>query len=102
MLERIDFVRDLAQNRKTNYYWDSLLFLDERNIEFPVQIVDFFDELLFQNTLPQANRNLLLDYLNTNSDGASERLYRMNPQDFKDRVEEFVSLMLSMPQWNFQ
>jgi uncharacterized protein (DUF1800 family) len=102
MLERIDFVRDLSQNRKADYIWDSLLFLDERNIEFPQQLVDFFDELLFQNTLPEANRNLLLDYLATNSDGASVRLNRMNPQAFKDRIEEFVGLLLSMPQWNFQ
>jgi len=31
MLERIDFARDLAQNRKTDYYWDAILFMDERN-----------------------------------------------------------------------
>jgi len=30
------------------------------------------------------------------------RLDRMDPEDFKDRVEEFVGLLLSMPQWNFQ
>lgn len=102
MLERIDFARNLAQNRKADYYWDSLLFLDERNIETAQQIVDFFDELLFQNTLPEANRNLLLNYLTTDANGAPLRLNRLNPQDFKDRVEEFVGLLLSMPQWNFQ
>ncbi|MHC4433755.1 MAG: DUF1800 family protein, partial [Planctomycetota bacterium] len=102
MLERIDFVRDLAQNRRAEYYWDSLLFFDEHNLATPLQIVDFFDELLFANTLPEANRNLLLDYLATNSDGVPMRLNRINAQVFRDRVEEFVGLLLSMPQWNFQ
>ncbi|UCF17186.1 MAG: DUF1800 family protein, partial [Phycisphaerales bacterium] len=102
MLERIDFARDLAQNRKADYSWDSLLFCDERNLETSLQILAYFDELLYQNTLPEANRSLLLDYLATNSDGVPTRLSRLNPQDFKDRVEEFVGLLLSMPQWNFQ
>jgi hypothetical protein len=102
MLERIDFVRDLTQNRKNDYSWDSLLFLDQRNLETPVQIVDYFDELLYQNTLPEANRNILIEYLSTNSDGVSLRLNRSAAQDFKPRVEDFVGLLLSMPQWNFQ
>ncbi|MHC4169688.1 MAG: DUF1800 family protein, partial [Planctomycetota bacterium] len=102
MLERIDFVRDLAQNRKADYYWDALLFLDERNLETSLQIVAYFDELLYQNTLPEANRSLLLDYLITNSDGVPLSLDRLNPRDFRNRVEEFVGLTLSMPQWNFQ
>ena len=102
MLERIDFVRDLAQNRKSDYYWDALLFMDERNLETTLQIVAYFDELLYQNMLPEANRSLLLDYLATNSDGVRLRLDRMDPQAFKERVEEFVGLLLSMPQWNFQ
>ena len=102
MLERIDFVRDLAQNRKADPYWDALLFMDERNLETTLQIVAYFDELLYQNTLPEANRSLLLDYLARDSDGVPLRLNRLDPQDFKERVEEFVALLLSMPQWNFQ
>lgn len=102
MLERIDFARDLSQNRTTDYYWDALLFLDERNLRTSQQIVDYFDELLYQNTLSEANRALLLEYLATDSAGVSMRLDRMKPQEFKDRVEEFVALLLSMPQWNFQ
>ena len=102
MLERIDFVRDLAQNRKADYYWDAILFMDEQNLETSLQIVAYFDELLYQNTLPEANRLLLLDYLATNSDGVPLQLDRSDPRDFKTRVEEFVGLLLSMPQWNFQ
>ncbi len=102
MLERIDFVRDLAQNREDDYYWDALLFTDERNLETTLQIVAYFDALLYQNTLPEANRSLLLDFLATSPDGVPVRLDRLDPQAFKERVEEFVALLLSMPQWNFQ
>ena len=40
--------------------------------------------------------------LATDADGQSKRLSRLNRQDFQMRVEEFVGLLLSMPQWNFQ
>ncbi len=102
VLERIDFVRNLAQNRRNNYNWDSLLFLDQRNLETPEQIVDYFDELLYQNTLGEANRNLLLEYLTTSSEGAPQQLDRAAPQAFTNRIEDFVGLLLSMPQWNYQ
>ncbi|TKJ38165.1 MAG: hypothetical protein CEE38_05250 [Planctomycetes bacterium B3_Pla] len=102
MLERIDFVRELSRDSNAEYYWDAILFLDERNLETAAQIVDYFDELLFQNTLPEANRNLLLEYLATDANGEPRRLNRLNPQDFQRRTQEFAGLLLSMPQWNFQ
>jgi hypothetical protein len=102
MLNRIDFARALAQNRENEYLWDPLSLLDERNLTTADQIVDFFDEQLFQNTLPQANRNLLLDYLTTDTDGTARPLDRSRPQEFERRMQDFVSLLLSMPQWHFQ
>ena len=102
MLQRISFARALAQNRHGEYLWDPVALIDERNLETGEQIVGFFDELLYQNTLSAANRNLLVVYLITNVNGMPEPLDRSKPEDFRQRIEEFVSLLLSMPQWNFQ
>lgn len=102
MLERIEFVNDLAENREGAFGWDSLGLLDTGGVESPEEIVGFFDEILFQGTLPEANRNLLLQYLTTDGNGESEALERADAEDFQRRIEELVGLMLSLPQWNFQ
>lgn len=102
MLKRISFARELAQNRGTDYVWDPVGMIDERNLESAEQIVGFFDELLYQNTLSAANRNLLVVYLITNLNGMPDPLDRSKPEDFRQRIEGFVGLLLSMPPWNFQ
>ena len=102
MLKRISFARDLAQNRNAEFLWDPVGLIDERNLESAEQIVGFFDELLFQNTLSAANKNLLVVYLITNLNGMPQPLDRSKPQEFQERIQQFVSLLLSMPQWNFQ
>ena len=58
-------------------------------------------QLLFQNTLPSANRTLLLEYLNTDDNG-NPLPFSSSRGDFERRVEELVGVMLSMPQWSFQ
>lgn len=102
MLQRISFARDLAQNRNAEYSCDIVGLIGEKNLRTPIQIVDFFNELLYQNTLSEANKNLLMTYLTTNFDGVDEPLDRTKRQDFQQRLQQFVSLLLSMPQWNFQ
>ncbi|MBN2316629.1 MAG: DUF1800 family protein [Sedimentisphaerales bacterium] len=102
MLKRISFARDLALNRNDEFFWDPVGLIDERNLESAEQIVGFFDELLFQNTLSAANKNLLVVYLITNLNGMPQPLDRSKPQEFQERIQQFVGLLLSMPQWNFQ
>jgi hypothetical protein len=102
MLERIEFVNALAENRSGDFAWNSLGLLDAGDIDTPEGVVDFFDEILFQGTLPEANRNLLLEYLTTDEGGQPRALERADEEDFRHRVEELVGLMLSLPQWNFQ
>ena len=102
MLERIEFVNALAENRSGDFAWNSLGLLDAGGIDTPEGIVDFFDEILFQGTLPEANRNLLLKYLTTDEDGQPKALERADEEDFQSRIEGLVGLMLSLPQWNFQ
>ena len=102
MLERIDFVRELAENRNTEYIWDPLRVLGERDMETADQIVNFFNELFYQNNLTIANKFLLLNYLTTDENGNPISLDGMNTQDLREQIQETVGLILSLPQWHFQ
>ncbi len=102
MLERIEFVSALAKNGNADYQWDAAALLDLWNLQTPEQIVDFFNEVLFQRTLSQANRALLLDYLTTDSNGQPSPLDPTNRADYRRRAERLAGLVLSLPQWHFQ
>jgi len=64
-------------------------------------VVNYFNRLLFQNSLNQTQRNILLKFVNTN---AAERPKNLDPAaaDYTQKVQELVGLILSMPQWQFQ
>ncbi len=64
-------------------------------------VVNYFDRLLFQNSLNQTQRNILLKFVNSN---AAERPKNLDPAsaDYTKKVQELVGLILSMPQWQFQ
>lgn len=102
MLERIEFVKDLAANSTGTYGWDILGLLEAADASAPEEIVDFFDEVLFQGTLPEANRGLLLKHLTTDDNGEPDPLERRIDAEYRPRVEELVGLLLSLPQWHFQ
>ncbi len=101
MLARIEFVRELAANRNTAFTWDSLALLD-MGLTTPEQIVDHFDTLLFQSTLSEASKILLLECLHTDESGQLNPLNPAHPTEFQQRVQACVGLMLSLPQWHFQ
>jgi hypothetical protein len=102
MLERIDFVRELAENRNTKYRWDPIRVIEEYDLKTADQIINFFNELLYQNTLTIANEFLLLNYLTTDENGNPISIDSMNTQDLRQHIQKTIGLMLSLPQWHFQ
>lgn len=102
MLERIEFANALAENGNADTTWETGSFLEAWNLTEPEQIIDFFDEMLYQRTLSDANRSLLLQYLTTDDTGQPEPLDPSNTNEFQRRVQDLVGLMLSLPQWHFQ
>ena len=64
-------------------------------------VVNYFDRLLFQNSLNQTQKNILLKFVNTN---VAERPKSLDPAaaDYTQKVQELVGPILSMPQWQFQ
>jgi uncharacterized protein (DUF1800 family) len=102
MLERIDFVQTVAENKNSSYGWNTLAFLDSRELTTAEQIVDYFNNLLYQGTLSSDSRALLVEFVSTDTGGLPKPLDRSSASDFETRVEELLSLMLSLPQWHFQ
>ena len=101
LLARIDFVRVLAGNADINFGWDPIGYLDSRGLETPEEIVTFFDELLLEGTMHPSTRTLFIEFLTT--DEADNPIgFSSLRADFRSRVEAFVGLLLSMPQWQFQ
>ena len=102
MLERIDFVRGLAENRETEYGWDVLTFYNMRKLPTAQEIIADFDDLLYQGTLSEANKQLLLDYLLSDDEGTPLPLNRSDAGKFQQSIQETLGLMLALPQWHFQ
>lgn len=101
MLSRITFAQRMAQNGDAAIRWSSSAYLASRGVSTAPQVVDHFDSLMFQGTLSEAERGLLLEFLE--SDDAYAPL-PLDPGDgrYAARVEEFVSMLLSLPRWHFQ
>ncbi|MGE3165562.1 MAG: DUF1800 family protein [Planctomycetota bacterium] len=101
MLERINFARRLAANEDSDYNWSTLAFLTANGATAAAEIVDLFDDLMFQGNLSLSNKSLLLEFVETNNSGQPQAL---DPAatDYAQRVRNLVGLLLSMPQWHFQ
>ena len=101
MLERIEFSRALANNGDSDFTWNRRDFLASRDLESAEEIIDYFNDLLFQRTLPEANRQQLIEYAETD-DNYNPRPLDSSRSDYDRRVRQLIGLMLSLPQWHFQ
>jgi hypothetical protein len=75
--------------------------MDSRGLDTAPEIVDYFNDLLFAGTLPQATKDQLLLFLNTDDNYNPLTFGRARP-DFQSRVQEFVGYVLTLPEWHFQ
>jgi hypothetical protein len=99
---RINFGLTLAANTDAQVTWPTLSFLSSRGLDTAPEIVDYFSDLMFQDTLPPSEKDRLLEFLTTNDTYTPTPLNPANSADFKKRVEDFVGLLLSLPEWNYQ
>ena len=102
LLERVKFAQTLGENRSASVArWDTRRFLSVHGFDNPIDIINYFDQLMFGGSLTQAQKNVLTQFFNMNNAGE-----RSVPQPrtslFTNRTEELVTLLLSAPQWHFQ
>ena len=103
ILERVHYVQDLSGSGRdqSNLTWSALPFLDDNDIITASEIVRFFDDLLYEGSLPAVEVEMLVEFLSTDENYVSQALVP-GVTSYRFRVEKLVALMLSMPQWNTQ
>ncbi|MGH2625239.1 MAG: DUF1800 family protein, partial [Anaerolineales bacterium] len=104
LLSRIKFAQALTEAAPATspaFNWNAVPFLDAYGLDTAEEIVDFFNNLLFQGTLTDADRAIVTEFLNTD-DAYNPLPFSRARTDFGDRVRRAVGLMLSFPQWQFQ
>ncbi len=101
LLERVNFIREVAENSSNAYTWQPLPFIQAAGAVSASEIIDLFDELLFQGTLNGAERLLLLRFAEVQPNGS---ILPFDPAagDYEARVELLVGMIMSMPRWCFQ
>jgi hypothetical protein len=99
--ERMLFNQEFAENEDSDFVWSTQGFLNRHGIATADEIVEFFSTTMYHGTLSTSNRNLLLEFANTDNDGAPEALVP-GRAGYITRVQELVGLILSMPHWHFQ
>ena len=103
MLERVRFSQSLAQSSNfSGTQWDFIKVIRDQKLESGEDIIDHFDELLFQGTLSDSSKAILLEFINTNLQGETEELDPARRNNFQNRVKELLGLILSLPEWHFQ
>ena len=103
LLERLDFASGMPRRARNEFLdrWNVRRFLAEQNLESAIEIVDYFDQLLFEGELSAAERNLFIQFANTKPDG-NPSLFRPSRADYLDRAGDLIGLILSTPSLQFQ
>jgi uncharacterized protein (DUF1800 family) len=104
VLERIDFVQDLALRRKASEYdWDPVSYFNDPEMNTSAEVVAFINDLFFGGTLKPDRVRLLVEYLDTNDAGGVE-LYTGNLANARqlEKLQEALGLALSLPEHHFQ
>ena len=101
ILNRILLAQDLGTNDDPDLVWQTQSFLNDAGISSAPEIVSFFNDLLFDGTLTGSQEQMITQFLETNDSHTPQALVP-GLSTYTVRVGAAVSLMLSLPQWNFQ
>jgi hypothetical protein len=101
LLERIKFIQRLAGNLDSSLSWDLGAFLGGLSDRSAGGLVDHFNAFLHGGRISTAQRELLVRFATTDDQGAPLPLDPTR-SDYRQRVQDLVALLLSMPQWHQQ
>ena len=101
LLKRVNFARRFSSNVDNDYRWEVGEFVALDQNLGAVEVIDIFDEVLFQNTLTESEKCIVIDYLETDLDGLPWPLDPTVP-GYEARIREMVGFLFSLPRWQFQ
>ncbi len=103
LLERMKYSQALAGNMGYAYgEWDVAATLEGYSLATGEEILDHFEEFLFQGDLPPERRAVLEEFMNTDNDGNPSPIDSLSGNARLNRVEELLGLILSAPEFQFQ
>lgn len=100
LLQRINFARRFASNVDNDFQWNLADIIGDTPLGAQ-EVIDIFDEVLFQSSLTEAERCLAMDYLESGLDGS---FLPLDPAaaDYSARVRDMVGYLFSLPRFQFQ
>ena len=103
LLERLKLAQGLADNLShSRGDWDIDAFLNEFTILTPDDMIDHFDSILFDNKLGTVRRSVMLDYANTDDNGAASPFTGLTSNAQSNRLRDLAAIILSAPEFQFQ
>ena len=103
ILERLNFATRLTRHNNNKYLrsWSIRRYLRLHDIETAEEIIDHFDQLLFNGSLSKDTRDLILNFARTAENG---RRIVLSPErdDYLSRVGELIGLILAIPEMHYQ
>ncbi len=103
LLERMKFSQGLAGNMGFSYGdFDPAALLAGYGITTGAELLDHFEEVLFQGTLPADRRAVLEAFLDTDVNGNASPFDSLSGSARLNRVEETLGLVLSLPEFQYQ
>lgn len=103
VLERVRFCQSLSNNMNdSSGAWGLEELMARKEIESAEELIDYFNELLFQGLLADGQRKLFLRFVQTDEDGNPSPLDDMRESRRLERLQQMVALILSSPGFHFQ
>ena len=103
MLERMNFATHLGKypNNDILMRWSVRRYLTYNNLETSDEIIDHFNQLLFNGNLSQQTRDLILNFALTDDQGR-RRVLDPRRSDYLERVGQLISIIMTLPEMHYQ
>ena len=103
LLERMKFSQSLGIDNSYSYSsWDIDATLAANGIATVEDFTSYFDNLIFDNKLPDERLSVFLKFANTNDTGGTSNFDSLSPAAKVTRLRDLTGLILSAPEFQFQ
>ena len=103
VLERVRFCQALSDNsNRSAGSWDIQALMDRYQMTTSEDLIDYFNDLLFQGLLAEGQKKLLLKFANTDEAGNPSPAESLRDSQRIERLQQTVGLLLSSPGFHFQ
>ncbi len=103
LLERLRFCQDLAVNGNfAAGEWSLQDLMRKQDLSSPVDIIEYFDQALFQGQLTERRKAVFLDFVNSDDAGYTDPVEALKGGAKQRRLEQMVGIILSTQEFQFQ